>query len=275
MAELNYSIDARNVLNRFHGVEKIVYVEGDDDIVFWEVIFEKLSSIKVKIEGSGGKEALKRNIQDIIDGKAEFYVAIDSDFDIFSNHESHKNIFRTFGYSMENTIISDITLQKLISTVARLPKSPELIEACSNWIEKTELSLKPAVQADIVNRLKSLGHHVIPDNCDRFLTSRKSSNFCAKKINHHVNGLNIKIENTEYSSILKTLETNNLLWRDVIRGHFLISAAFRFVKSLIEKYKSSISISRDMFFSSLLLAFEASFQKNHRQYEYYRSLLSN
>lgn len=34
MADLEYSIEARNILNVFYGVERVVYVEGEDDIAF-------------------------------------------------------------------------------------------------------------------------------------------------------------------------------------------------------------------------------------------------
>ncbi|EGA69570.1 hypothetical protein VISI1226_13648 [Vibrio sinaloensis DSM 21326] len=36
-----YSAEAENIINEFHSVDVMVYVEGVDDIPFWDFIFEK------------------------------------------------------------------------------------------------------------------------------------------------------------------------------------------------------------------------------------------
>lgn len=46
MGELSYSNEANNLLNRFYGVEKILYVEGDDDIPFWEIILKSYPQLQ-------------------------------------------------------------------------------------------------------------------------------------------------------------------------------------------------------------------------------------
>ena len=39
MDDLVYSADALNVIDDFYGVSTIVYVEGNDDEIFWKKIF--------------------------------------------------------------------------------------------------------------------------------------------------------------------------------------------------------------------------------------------
>ncbi len=41
MDEFHYSSEAENILNRFYQAEIMVYVEGDDDICFWETYFQQ------------------------------------------------------------------------------------------------------------------------------------------------------------------------------------------------------------------------------------------
>ena len=69
MADLTYSADAHNVLSKFYNADKMVYVEGDDDVLFWEFIFNKFSNFKVKVQGVGGKPELEKYIKRICDGE--------------------------------------------------------------------------------------------------------------------------------------------------------------------------------------------------------------
>ena len=274
MAELEYSTEARNILNQFYGVENIVYVEGEDDIAFWEHLFEKLAGIRIKAEEAGGKDKLQVRIEEIREGSANYFVAMDSDFDWLLDVESHPQIFSTFGYSMENTIISDSSLQRLISRVAKVSKHQVDKEKCQEWLSNLEAEVHSLVLADAVNRQQNLSLTVISDNCDRFLVSKNSCNLSSKKITSHLGNLSISIEDEFRDEFEAKMDARGLNVVDVLRGHFLISAAFRFVKEYVAELKTVISISREMLFGSLMLAFEASFDANHRHYEYYRSIFN-
>jgi len=274
MAELDYSIEARNILNKFYGVENIVYVEGQDDIAFWEHLFDKLSGIKIKAEEAGGKDKLQARIEEIREGSANYFVAMDSDFDWLHDVESHTQIFSTFGYSMENTIISDSSLQRLISRVAKVSKHQVEKDKCQEWLSNLETEVHTLVLADAINRQQSLGLTVISDNCDRFLASKNSCKLSSKKITSHLGALSINIDDEFKDAFEGKMDARGLSVVDVLRGHFLISAAFRFVKDYLAELRTVISISREMLFGSLMLAFEASFDENHKHYEYYRSIFS-
>ena len=60
-----YSTEALNVLRYFHDSEIIIFVEGDDDILFWDVISNKAGLLGVKIESAGGKNELLKKIDKI------------------------------------------------------------------------------------------------------------------------------------------------------------------------------------------------------------------
>jgi hypothetical protein len=272
MADLEYSIEARNILNVFYGVERVIFVEGEDDIPFWEFLFDKLGNVNVKAEDAGGKGKLKSRIDEIRNGNGSFFVAIDSDFDWLTNESSHPQIFSTFGYSIENTMISDESLQRLICRVAKVSRHQVDKEKCQDWLSSIEAEVHSLVLADVANRVQDSGINVVPDNCDRFLVSKKSSKLSAQKISTHLRDLDIDVPEQFQSDFIAKLESRGLRWTDVLRGHFLISAAFRFIKEYVAELKSAISISREMLFGSLMLAFEASFDQNHSHYNYYESI---
>ncbi|MBY5982770.1 DUF4435 domain-containing protein [Halomonas sp. DP5Y7-2] len=272
MADLEYSVEARNTLSAFYRVERIVYVEGEDDIIFWEFLFEKLAGISVKAEEAGGKGKLESRMDEVRNGEANFFVAIDSDFDWMNEDCSHPKIYSTFGYSMENSMITEESLQKLICRVAKVSRHQVSTEKCREWLFSIEDAVQSLVLADAANRHQDAGLSVVSDNCDRFLVSKKSSQLSAQKISSHIEGLDIDIPQEFKNRFSFRMNTKGLRLIDVIRGHFLFSAAFRFVKEYVAELKSSASISQEMLFGGLMLAFEASFDENHRHYSYYRDI---
>lgn len=274
MADLEYSIEARNILNVFYGVERVVYVEGEDDIAFWEFLFDKLANINVKAEEAGGKEKLKSRIDEIKNGAGSFFVATDSDFDWLKNEEPHPQIYSTFGYSIENSMISDESLQRLISRVAKVSRHQVNKEKCRAWLSSIDAEVQSLVLADAANRAQGRGLIVVSDNCDRFLVSRNSSQLSGQKIVTYLRNLDINVSEEFRSDFFARMESRGLCWKDVLRGHFLISAALRFVKEYVTELRSAVSISREMLFGGLMLAFEASFDRDHSHYNHYESIFN-
>ena len=107
MGKFQYSSSAINTVNKFHRIENIVYVEGQDDLVFWDKVFSyyKFPSFKIKI--AGGKTELTSIIKSILKNEVTIIVAIDSDYTcIFGYRKNHPQILYTYGYSIENSIFS-------------------------------------------------------------------------------------------------------------------------------------------------------------------------
>ncbi|MEM6254876.1 MAG: DUF4435 domain-containing protein [Cyanobacteria bacterium P01_D01_bin.156] len=271
MSNLIYSGEARNVLNLFHRVEKMLYVEGDDDILFWEFVFQKLSRFSVRIEEVGGKEEIKKYIDEVISGQANYLIAIDSDFDkLISRQYHHTNIISTFGYSIENTIITNSVINKLLRTVCRVQDRDIPENLSQEWLYELEKKVSPLILYAIINDEEKLGHAVIPSNSDRFMKSKNSCELCEQKINSYLDNLPIEISKEQQAKIYTNLGLQGLKILDVILGHFLMSAAFRLIKVKTEELRTSVSISKEMFFNSLFLAFESMFDPTHPHYDYYK-----
>ena len=82
MSEITYSIEALNVLNKFHRVDISVHVEGDDDVVFWQKVFELITDRKVGFIAAGGSIELDRRIKLIEAGSLVAIAARDSDYHV-------------------------------------------------------------------------------------------------------------------------------------------------------------------------------------------------
>lgn len=275
MASFDYSIEAKNVLNQFYSVDKIVYVEGDDDIPFWEVIFDKLASFSVEFESAGGKPELMKLVQAIEDGEADYLLALDSDYDTIIGLEFNPAIIRTYGYSMENTLICAETLCKSLKTLLRLPIKETPHEMCKEWVIEVEEAVRYFVACDIVNHVEGLGLLVIPDSSDRFMKSKNSCDLCEEKIKEYLDDLSPRFGEERALSELDRLNSSSLSLLDILKGHFLFSAALRFLKIQARRLGKNISISKDMFYLAIITVFEGLFDQKHRHFAHYKEQIES
>lgn len=275
MSDLSYSVDAKNVIHLFHGVSKIVYVEGDDDIPFWETIFNKLAPYTVKVEEVGGKEEVQKYINDILSDNANFIVARDADYDAISGKIEHPNIIYTYGHSIENSLVNSSILNKVIRNVCRLRNNEVPSTLSSDWINEISEAVAPLVYHDIINELDGLGVSVLNKSCEQFLVSRNNYKFCEKKINAYLEQLPFQVDETRIEESGNLIDERGLSIVDILRGHFLFSAAYYFIKHTVRNLRRKTSISLDMLYSNLLTAFEMLFDRNHPHYGHYKIQIDN
>ncbi len=275
MPDFDYSIDAKNVLNKFYNAEKMVYVEGKDDIPFWEFVFNKIAGYKVEVEAVDGKPELMKIAKTIRTDNAEYLVAMDSDFDIFKDLGNHTNIIKTPGYSIENTLVTNVSLAKIIKNLARVPSKDVPWDRCDDWLGKVNEMIKQLVILDVANELGGHGVKVALENSDRFMISNKSCELCSEKIGKFIENLKLDVSEDVASSIDNMIRDLNLSYIDIIRGHFLFSAALRFVRSKVREIGKNISISMDAIYANMLLVFENTFDERHPHFSHYKkSILS-
>jgi len=275
MANLDYSDDAINVLSKFYRVDTLVYVEGQDDIPFWEYLFDKFSSLTVEIKDVGGSPEIGNYIEKITNGDIFAVVACDADFSYVEEFPIHPNVIRTYGYSIENTLLCEQSIKKVLKTIGRIPNQSIEAADIGKWIEEIYSSTNNIVIHDIANHLLDSGKVVVGDNCSRFTNSRNSHRLCVKKIEDHLAGLRLPLDRALEKRILDALDKNSREVSDVLRGHFFFSAALKYIVKVIAKARKKISLSNDAFFGALILAFEAVFNNDHPHFKYYSDCVGN
>jgi hypothetical protein len=274
MSDLDYSVEAKNVINLFYRAEKLVYVEGVDDVPFWEFLFEKLSNISVEVVEVGGKDKLRKYAKEVADGTAEYLVAMDGDYDHFSLPFKHDNILRTYGYSIENSLISADTLNKLIRVIGKVPRRNIDEENTKQWLNHLADSIESLVAHDLVNAQDGLGIVIIPDNSDRFMESARSCALCPKSIQAYLAPISKNISEERLKSGCQEIAESGFSILEVVRGHFLFSAAMRFIRSTLKTVRPSLSISHEMFYANVMSAFENTFDHKHPHFGYYEYIFS-
>ncbi|WP_339514272.1 DUF4435 domain-containing protein [Pseudomonas sp. RL_15y_Pfl2_60] len=272
MADLEYGNDALNIKSIFYGASKMVYVEGDDDEIFWDTIFNSLGKSDVKIESVGGLNELKKMAKKIENGDIDALIARDSDFTTLSpKYTRNNNVIQTYGHSIENSLILPNTIGGLVRSYGRILSRKGIETDFESWIGHVETQLSKLIYADALNDIHCAGIAVTGNNCAKFMTDRKSCEFSDKNIKEHLIELN---KSFDFDKKLKTIEkeikkSNNRII-DFLRGHFLASASIRFVNNKLREIESSRTVNNDSFLSSLLLIFNNSFNNAHPHFKHYK-----
>lgn len=272
MGSLNYSYDALNVKAAFYGAERMLYVEGQDDLLFWEFILKKFNKSGFQVEDLGGKEEVIKRINEVREGLVDCIIATDADFNLLNpDYCDQESILLTYGHSIENSIITAYSIIKLSKVYARTKAEIDR-DTVESWLAESEAILSDLIICDAANDVGGLGISVLGDNCARFMTSNKSAVLCKVKIDTALSY--IKADNrieAEISTILQTFSNCSRSMIDFLRGHFYATMMMRKANSLIRSLGGARQLNNDSFFSSAFLAFEQIFDERHPHYNFYQS----
>ncbi|SQJ15263.1 Uncharacterised protein [Serratia rubidaea] len=270
-----WSDEAENVISMFYNADIMVYVEGVDDIGFWEIIFKKNGKFNVEVQDVGGCDALIPYMEKIASGQINAIVARDTDLNAFSSKIiNHTNVIYTRGYSIENCILDEKVISRILKNIGKYNEREIQNIDVSSWLSDLYNNTEDLIALDIYNHVNLRGQSVVGDSCERFMQSKTSYSTSIEKINTYIQGLpdDFKEQGLKIKEGLKfPNETTINHW---LRGHFLFSASLRFITNYLSKDERKKSISKDSFYANMLTAFELYFTEEHNDYEYYNQKIA-
>lgn len=268
MHDFEYSIDALNAKNAFLKTDAIIYVEGDDDVLFWHEIFSKIPGFNFSIEPRGGSNELDKYIMLINSGELNAIAARDSDYLKYTNKliKSSRVVY-TLGYSIENTLYTASAILLLTKSWCKTPDLPEKI--CDEWIDNFSSSFFTLLAQDIANAKTSAGLNVLYDNCGKFMKGKSSSAPCSATINEKINEIDKQISTESIQDYKNKIDRSAEQICLTIRGHFLSSAVARFISEQAKYLGKKISLSGDGLYTSAMMYFSGNFREKHPHYRYY------
>ncbi len=280
MSDFGYSNEALNSINKFYQVNKIVYVEGDDDELFWEEVLNFYGVKSTKTLSLGSSSEVDKYIDNLINNEElDFFVARDLDYLLFNNkYIKHNKVLYTYGYSIENTLIEKQGVINAISSYGRIKRSDMNFNDFENWASNILEILEELVIFDIINditckeNVKHNGIQILGDNCTRFMVNNISKDFCINKINNFIQVKElVDIYGPRKEEVNKRISNINKSLFQIIRGHFLFSATLKYVSSMISQYNSGKNkISNDALFSVLILNLRDILSSNPVEYKHYK-----
>lgn len=268
MRDTEYSVDALNVIGKFYRADVMVYVEGDDDVVFWRCVFEALSEVAVEVQAMGNCTELEKRITEIKNGTVNAIVARDSDYhELLNSKHTHPRVIYTYGHSIENTLHTADCVYEICKVSLRGKKV--LLNTCRLWLEGFAAAFKELVFLDVVNESQGAGVEVLGDNCGRFLEHKKSDSVSAAKIQAQVGEVIAKLEHESLVSAgaIKTATQRDILrW---LRGHVLESGVQKFVSARLREEGRKDAFSYEQLFTNAIHYFSGAFKVKHPHYKHY------
>lgn len=240
----------------FYRNQYLIIVEGQDDVPFWSIFFpEHIDGYKHKFKSVGGDE-IKKYVEEIYknDADAKFAVALDSDYRIITGKiHNHRRILETPCYSIENIMLSSLSIKKIIRTKSRdIDYDIEKVETWLDYFNKIAYSL---MSADIIIQEDKLGQECLGDNCFKFLENGKTKapEFNKIRIKDFITGLEIPKERIE------EIENKLINFKPClhVRGHFFASAVLCFINHEVHKIRQTKNkkwISNDDFYTMAIMA---------------------
>ncbi|MBQ0606087.1 DUF4435 domain-containing protein [Providencia rettgeri] len=272
MNDIAYSIEAENVLSLFFEADYIVYVEGIDDVCFWDVILNEFSDLKYEVIDVGGCHNLEPYIEKILNNSIKDLVALDSDFNLITgNRFNNKRILYTNGYSIENTYITAESIKKTIKHIGRFNSKTMFSLEIERWLESFINSMECLIKLDIHNHLYQRGEVVISDSVHLFLSSKDATIPDVNKVSEKKQLL---IESLGY---INDVEVDHLIspypLYCLLKGHFIFSGVANYIRLSIKSFGKKASIPDDSIYSSLIANFVNIFNEEHPEYLYYKDIV--
>ena len=248
----------------FYRNQYLIIVEGPDDIPFWSIFFPKyIDDYKRKFKFVGGGE-IKKYIEEIYNNDANFGVALDSDYRILTEQlHNHHRILETPSYSIENIMLSSLSITYIIRTKSR--DNDYDIEQVESWLDYFNKITYSLMVADIIIQEDKLGQECLGDNCFKFLENEntKAPRFKKISIENFITDLEIPKEKIEQ------IENKLINFKPClhVRGHFFSSAVHCFINHEVHKIRQTKKkkwISNDDFYTMAIMACKDSLSESNQ-----------
>ena len=171
------SIAARNVEARFYNKLGVVYVEGDDDKLFWAQYFDPNNFVIRKVDGC---KNLCDYEDDILHHGLKCIVAKDADYSAYMPMgEEHPLIVCTLSHSIECVMYCPYNVNACLKRLAKTfdDHINEIEQIYSSFFNEA----KELIAYDIANNIYGIGCSVCGDSCLPFMESNHSVTVSVEK----------------------------------------------------------------------------------------------
>lgn len=276
MRNLEYSTNATNVIPKFYYVDFTIYVEGNDDVAFWEEILNYFSKNKISVKAisAGGKTELQKYIDGIVSGDLKVAVACDSDYQMLQNNRiNHPNVLYTYGYSIENSSCLPEVVVSAICHTGGISRTEVGKKDFEEWLLDFVKRLELLIIYDIAANTDGPKQEVMGSNCDRFMCSTKPYQVDDSKVKNYIQGLN-KLPDDELNRIRQKINQFGSNTIFLVRGHFLQSAILRYVNNRIERHRSKKKMNNNSFFAYAISCFTQHMPNESEHYRHYENQIT-
>lgn len=254
---LEHSSEALNITHKFYDKKFMLYVEGDDDVVFWDENFRKyMSKDFYEIEQVNGKENLARYITGITDGiLSNIVVACDADYSEFMDENfEHKFIIRTYGHSIENTMFCPHSVATYIRRASKTSNDylPDVLE----WLSTFCLKAKKLLPYEIENEYNPTHCETLPKIFNKgfyyFQDNQNKGYLDDNKIDSYLKSISSTFNSDRISEITQRVNDSDKEVRYLIQGHFIAKAIMEYMRESVKQIKGNINAPNEAIYESFM-----------------------
>lgn len=268
MSEITYSVDALNALRAFHRVDFVVYVEGDDDVVFLDTVFSEFSGQEFEFLPTWSCTELDKRITQIESGELQAIAARDADYLTLTGRKSDSpRVIYTYGHSIENTIHHVESMHRIVKVSCR--KSTSFQPQCERWLNEFGRVFFPLLKLELANEIEGGGIQVLGDNCTKFMLNETSGTPSTVKIDAHFRKVKESLREESIlaaASIVEHERFDPIRW---LRGHFVASGVQKFISNKSKDTGRKGSLPHESLFSQAVLCLISALKKNTDSYDHY------
>ncbi len=259
---LQHSNPAISITHEFYDTRVMVYVEGDDDIPFWdELLRKRVPETFYTIEQVNGKNNLKCYIDGVLNGTiTNVVVACDSDYNnILMNQtaEFYSNplIIRTYGHSIENTMFCPKAVAKYIRNIVR--KTNDYYPEIKAWYDSFCLMSLQLLPYDILNQEEfnqvdiDTKKKVFNERFHRLLDETNKIKLDQHKIEELISRIKVNYKDSDVEYINNRILSDHREPRYIIQGHFIEIAIMNLIRETIKQEKK-VALSNEAIFASFI-----------------------
>lgn len=239
--EISYSIDALRVKARFYGKKAMVYVEGPEDINFWDPYFER---DVFEIESVNGCQNLVPYITLLETGEKSFIVACDSDYNWYKKQDYESPlIVTTYGHSIENMMYCPYNINEIVRKLSKT--NVDSIDKINEWYKNFVKSAHPLLLREILNQIYKPQEDkpkVFGNSSARFCKENKCYELDDLKINSYCEKIKKSYPQEELNNIESLITKDPREERQLIKGHFYTDAIQKYIEYLSKNLSNSKNI---------------------------------
>lgn len=214
----------------FYSPKILVYVEGHEDIPFYE---EVLQNYDYHLKARGGREECKKLVTALGEKDLPYVVVLDGDYEILRRTRSqHRRVVWLHRYSFENYLFEEQPIEQFCRDYGASADSLERVSTNFGTIlENITIKFKELIILDIAHQHAETGYDALPDRSDRFFTSQTGIDFLDTQIQQwQTEAANcIDSQNVDNARILVEQFSKKHRFVDLLPGHF----AFGIIRRLI------------------------------------------
>lgn len=255
---LFHSNPALSVTHEFYDKQYLIYVEGDDDIPFWDAIFSKVAAGKYEMESLNGITGeMKSRIRDVKNGEiTNVIIACDKDYSSYLEEDPYDSPFivTTYGHSIENTMFCP---RNIAIYLKRLSKSTvDYMDVVNDWYNDFCYRASKLLPYEIANYIntKNGSTEEMPSffgkNCCMFLDDLDKSKLDEDKIEKHIESYKYKYDPEYLSEIEYKIKEDVRDRRFLIKGHFITNGVMNLIFKETQKVGRETKIERKQLYAT-------------------------